>query len=74
MEKFSEFKYKRPDLEAIQSQFGGLLKEFNEAESFETRNAVIAKINALRYEIGTMSQICQIRNDVDTTNEFYENE
>ena len=39
--KFSEYKYERIDFKDVEESFNKLIKEFNEAGSFEEQNNVI---------------------------------
>jgi hypothetical protein len=72
--KFSEFQYKRPDIKELENTFKGLLESFDNAESFESQSSTMEKINALRNEFESMSQIVSIRHTIDSTDKFYEDE
>lgn len=74
MLKFKDYKYERPNLEVAQKQFGELLERFNNADSFEVQDKVMAEINELRNEFESMASLVSIRHTIDTTDEFYEKE
>lgn len=72
--KFSEFTYKRPDLNEFTTKMDELLVEFNQAEHLDQQIAAMEKINELRNDISTMFNLCYIRHSVDTNDEFYQQE
>ncbi|GKU82291.1 M3 family oligoendopeptidase [Niallia sp. NCCP-28] len=72
--EFSEYAYKRPDRKEVTASFDILLQKFKEAKDGETQLVIIKKINHLRNDISTMSNICYIRHSVDTNDEYYQKE
>lgn len=72
--KFNEFKYERPDMEALEKNLKDLIKSFNEAISFEEQDKLMKEINTLRSDFESMDNIVSIRHTVDTRDEFYEKE
>ncbi len=72
--KFTEFEYKRPEIENFKSAFQSALTRFKEANSFEEQSEIFEAIEKLRGEFDSMYNICYIRHSVDTKNEFYEAE
>lgn len=72
--KFKDFRYERPDMQAVEAKFNELLAKFDAADSFETQDTVMEEINALRSEFESMEQIVYIRHTVDTTDKEYEAE
>ncbi|MGM9975132.1 MAG: M3 family oligoendopeptidase [Clostridiaceae bacterium] len=72
--KFSEYKYTRIDFKTVEESFNKLIKEFNDASSFEEQNKVMKEINTLRSNVETMAELAQIRHTIDTTDKFYEEE
>ena len=72
--KFSEMPYSRPDMDAYFSQCGALTKRFQKAASPAEQIACYKEMEKLQSGFNTMSSICEIRNTVDTTDEFYEKE
>ncbi|MNS35446.1 Peptidase family M3 [compost metagenome] len=72
--KFNEYPYSRPDIQDIENQFKDLLKQFNEAASFEEQDIAFEKINKLRSEFETLGTIVSVRHSIDTTDEFYKAE
>ena len=74
MIKFEKYVYERPDIDKIKGQFNELLKKFDRANSFETQNDIMAKINELRNEFETMESLVHIRHTLDTRDESYDRE
>nr|WP_314466054.1 M3 family oligoendopeptidase [uncultured Clostridium sp.] len=72
--KFKEMPYQRVDLEEKKVQFEELMKEFTSAKSGEAQFEVHKKYYKFKDEIETMITIAKIRHDIDTTDDFYENE
>ncbi|WP_105614074.1 M3 family oligoendopeptidase [Vallitalea okinawensis] len=72
--KFVDYEYKRPQMDLIKADVEKLIVKFNEAESLEEQNKIIAEINDIRQTVDTMMDIAYIRNTIDTTDEFYDKE
>ncbi len=72
--KFNEFTYKRPDLEKLQNEIVELTAIIGEGKSLEQELEAIKKYFALTDEYRTNVELAGIRNAVDTTNKFYEDE
>jgi M3 family oligoendopeptidase len=71
---FEDYQYQRPDLEQFKSEFQRLLTQFEQAQSFEVQNKVIAAINRLRNEFETMGTLVHIRHSMDTADDYYDRE
>jgi M3 family oligoendopeptidase len=72
--KFSEYKYKRPNLKQLIKSFQKLLVDFEKAETFEAAEALLTQINRKRRDFTSMATIGQIRHTIDTKDEFYDKE
>lgn len=72
--KFTEYPYKRPDIKEVEQQFKKLLKQFDEAFSFEKQDEVMSTINELRQNVTTQSTLASIRHSIDTNDSFYKAE
>ncbi len=72
--KFSEFKYVRPNIEEIETEFKALLKEFNEAENADLQNEIIRKINKIRSKVETAFALANVRYTINTSDKFYDKE
>lgn len=72
--KFPEYPYKRPDVKEIEQRFKELLKQFNEASTFEEQDQAMAAINKLRHNMDTQVALVNIRHSIDTTDSFYKAE
>ncbi|SDS41429.1 oligoendopeptidase, M3 family [Paenibacillaceae bacterium GAS479] len=74
MLKFSEYRYERPDRDAVATAFKEKITAIRNASSLEEQLEVIAAVNKLRSEVETMFQLVYIRHSVNTTDEFYKAE
>ncbi|KPC98028.1 hypothetical protein LR69_03779 [Geobacillus sp. BCO2] len=72
--KFSEFRYERPDIDALQASFQEALDAFRRAGSAALQHEAMKRINALRRRYSTMANLCHIRHTIDTNDEFYKQE
>jgi M3 family oligoendopeptidase len=72
--KFADMKYVRPDIKAYEEKFNALFEKFEKADKFEEQDQLMNEINILRNQIETMATLVSIRNSVDTTDKFYEDE
>ncbi len=72
--KFSEFKYQRPDIESLQKKINDLTALIGESNSFETELKAVKSMFALEDDYDSMQTLVTIRNSVDTTDKFYEDE
>ena len=72
--KFSEMPYERPDLEAVKARLSDFTVRLKAAESYDQARAVfLEKEEAARY-VETQATLAQIRNSIDTRDEFYDGE
>ena len=69
--KFSEYRYERPDVKALEQKFKSILRSFNSAGSADEQDHAMTAINKLRSEFDTLQQIASIRHSIDTNDEFY---
>ncbi len=74
LQRFQDFAYLRPDMEALNSEFETLLDQFNKAESYEDQADLFEQLNVLRNDFLTMYNLCHIRHTIDTRDAFYEAE
>ena len=72
--KFSDFSYKRPEMNALEERFRLLLDQFKAALTATDQIRIIKEINALRSEFSTMYNLCHVRHTVNTKDQFYEEE
>lgn len=72
--KFSEMKYERVDFKKVNEQILEFAKKQREAKNFEEAYAIHRESQKLASQVGSMVQICMIRHDIDTTDEFYDTE
>lgn len=71
---FNEYPYVRLDVEKLQADFTRLIGAFKSAENFEEQDRLMAEINDLRNETESMFTLASVRNSIDTTDDFYDNE
>jgi len=72
--KFSQMPYKRLAFEELQSNFQVLLDRFNAAATAEEAIAAYKEYDNYYVEYGTTIALAFIRNSMDTTDEFYDQE
>lgn len=72
--KFTDYPYTRPNMHEIERRFKELLKQFNEASTFEEQDEAMTAINQVRDEVETLSNLVYIRHSIDTTDAFYKAE
>ena len=72
--KFSQMPYERPDLEAVKGKLSQFTARLKAAASYDEARAVfLEKEEAARY-VETQGTLAQIRNSIDTRDEFYDGE
>lgn len=72
--KFSEMPYRRPDKDELLAKAAELTEKFRNAESAQEQLDLIRAFDKAGEEFSTMSEICYIRNSIDTRDEFYNQE
>ena len=74
MKTFKELVYERPDLEKEKGRLEAYRKKIGQAETWtELRNAILEQEKASRH-VRTMYSLACIRNSMDTTDRFYDEE
>ncbi|MDO4567800.1 MAG: M3 family oligoendopeptidase [Clostridia bacterium] len=74
MEKFSQLKYVRPDMEALRAELEKCAAAMEGAESYAQLREAYMEVEELRRNAFTMGSLARIRHTLDTTDEFYANE
>lgn len=74
MIKFKDYKYERPDFEAMEEDFKNLLEKFRKASSLEEQLSLIEDINKLRNNYYSMYSLVFIRYSINTKDSFYQEE
>lgn len=74
MIKFKDIPFLRLDMETYQRHFEEELERFETAESFEVAYDALLDLDTLMVKYQTMATICEIRNTMDVTDEFYKRE
>ena len=72
--KFSEMPYERVDFEKLRKEVVALTEELKAAKSGEEAFAINEKVTKAYEHAQTMSTLCSIRHDIDTTDKFYDEE
>ena len=72
--KFSELEYKRVDYKQFKKQLLGILKRFKAAKTYEEARAVYMEQEQLTKAPFTMNVIAHIRNTLDKTDKFYDDD
>ena len=71
MEKFSELKYERPNLEKVKGELEALLADFSAAKNYKAAKAAYMAAEKITGRLSTMLSLAHIRNTMDTQDEFY---
>lgn len=71
---FSKLEYVRPDFDAAEAKAKELTERVRNAKSYADVKQAILDLDKFMCDFYTMVTIAHIRNTLDTTNEFYENE
>ena len=74
MEKFSQLKYERPDMETAKKEMKVYIQALKEASSYEEMRKLFFEQKEKEYRQATMETIASIRNTIDTNDEFYDRE
>ncbi|MFC7371646.1 M3 family oligoendopeptidase [Fictibacillus iocasae] len=72
--KFSQFAYKRPNLNEVKVSFNKHLVQFKEAKTFEEQEVAMSSISMIRSEFESMAKIARTRYTINTADEFYKKE
>lgn len=72
--EFKEFVYKRPDVKKTCDDLEALGKKIENSLDVEEIKRLIKEIENIKIEFESMMVICSIRNTIDTTDKFYEDE
>ncbi|MDO4460207.1 MAG: M2 family metallopeptidase, partial [Clostridia bacterium] len=72
--KFSEIEYKRPDMEAIKASINAYIEAFPKAKNFKEAKKLFLDYQESSLDFSTMVQVANVRNTIDTTDEFYDAE
>jgi M3 family oligoendopeptidase len=72
--KFQDMPYQRVDMDEVKREFAVLMEEMKQAGSGEEQFAVHQKYYRLTDRITTQMTIAHIRHDVDTSDQFYDQE
>lgn len=72
--KFSDYPYKRPDIEKLKKDFQLTLHTFTHAKDANEQVQCIQQLNILRRDFNTMYNLASIRHSINTTETFYNEE
>ena len=72
--KFSEMPYERPDLEAVKGQLSDFTARLKAAGSYGEAKAVFLEKEKADKRMETLCTLAQVRNTIDTRDEFYDGE
>jgi len=74
MKKFTDLPYVRPNIEEVKKDFRDQVNLLKNAITFDAQKQAITQINRINAAVDTMSNIAYIRNSIDTTDKFYDEE
>lgn len=72
--KFSEIPFERPSIESFEKGYDQLLKDFEQAETFERQDVLLKKLYEQREAFDTMHQLAFIKYTTDTSDEQMQKE
>ena len=68
MKKFSQMKFRKPDIKKIERDFDEIIMQFNTAQTFEEQNDALKKMFKYRDRISTNLKIASVQYTCDTQN------
>ncbi len=74
MMSFKDYKYVRPDYEALKVQLTDLTQQLADAQTGEEAVRVAKEITAINFSIDTQATLWSIRHSIDMTDAFYNEE
>ena len=74
MIQFKDFEYKRPNIQEIQEKSKALANLIGEGNSLEVEVQAVKDYFKILDDFDTLENLVAIRNSVDTTDKFYEEE
>lgn len=72
--KFVEFNYRRPDIAETKTEFYAYLDQLKKAENSQAALEAIQNIQGIQSQLDSQGNIAYIRNSINTTDTFYEDE
>jgi len=72
--KFEDYKYQRPNIDEIKTEYLLLLKKLKEAENFNSFGNILSQIRKIRDNFETMTSLVNIRYKINTKDKFYGSE
>ena len=72
--KFKDYKYVRPDFNAVAGRLEALAKKIEASLVLEEIEACIDELFKIQNEYETMTTLAMIRSTIDTNDEFYSKE
>ena len=72
--KFSDYRYTRPDYEAIKAQMAELTQELATAPSAQAARGLVEQITAISAAVDTQMNLWSIRHSIDKYDDFYNEE
>ena len=72
--KFTEMPYVRPDMEAAKTQAAELTARLREAPDYAAAKAIFLEYQTSQKHLMTLCTLAEIRNSIDTRDEFYDTE
>lgn len=72
--KFEELEYVRPDFEGAKKVWEKATEQIKSAKSYAEVKEAMKSVEEMECHLQTLVTICNIRNTLDTTDEFYEKE
>ena len=74
MVQFQDMPYKRPDAEALKAALENAIRKLQDAGTYEEARKAYFDLQEEEIRSHTLGSICHVRNTIDTTDAFYEEE
>lgn len=72
--KFTEMPYERPDFEALKVNIDEIIEKINNANNADEQISLVKEFEKTMKHYNTLSSICYVRNTIDTTDKYYDDE
>ncbi len=74
MQTFKDYKYERPDVEALKASLERIIKGISESKSADEQENFINEFNKEKAHMESMYTVAHIRHDINANDEFYDKE
>ena len=72
--KFKDIEYTRPDFSKAKEELKKIIKIIRNAKDYETIRGAFVSANNILIDLESAAVVCGIRNTIDTSDKYYEDE